>query len=291
LALKAEQGDAVVSLGTSDTLLLYTDNHGQSTDSTDVSHQAAEAKLSLGYLCHPVDPNGFLMLYCAKNGSLARERVRDLYADGKWETFNKYLTEAIDLQSGGKDKQNERSKLGFYFFDREIWPAVQGVYRFEGGVPVDEFYSKQEETTDELDHLKKQANILCICEAQFLAMRSRSSQNPSSSSSFSSKTESLSPSGISRILATGGAASNSVLLRLLANVFGVPVVSTGGDNDQKGAGSAAWGAARKACQFGGGTSIGDDQNYGNAIQPDLEQTRHYISLLPQFTELEQSLLS
>lgn len=291
LALKAEQGDAIVSLGTSDTLLLYTDNHGQTTNGTDSSDQTAEAKLSLGYLCHPVDPNGFLMLYCAKNGSLARERVRDLYADGKWETFNQYLTEAMDLQSESKGKQDEKSKLGFYFFDREIWPPVQGVYRFDDGVLVEEFYSKQDDIAAGLDHRKKQANVLCICVSQFLAMRSRSGQNPPSSSSTSSKTGSLSPSGISRILATGGAASNPVLLRLLANVFGVPVVGTGGDNDKKGAGSAAWGAARKACQFGGGASIQDDHSYGSTIQPDLEQTRHYISLLPQFTDLEQGLLS
>ncbi|GJJ73594.1 hypothetical protein EMPS_05952 [Entomortierella parvispora] len=288
LALKAEQGDAIVSLGTSDTLLLYTDNHGQTTDTTHVSEQAAEAKLSLGYLCHPVDPNGFLMLYCAKNGSLARERVRDLYADGKWETFNKYLTEAMDLQTRSWFQQDEESKLGFFFFDREIWPPVQGVYRFENGVPVDEFHSKQKEAAEESDRLKKQANVLCICESQFLAMRSRSSQSTSSSTS---NTDTPSPSGISRILATGGAASNPVLLRLLSNVFGVPVVRTGGDGDQTGAGSAAWGAARKACQFGSGTFIRDEQTYGNAIQPDLEQTRRYISLLPQFTALEQKLLS
>jgi xylulokinase len=306
MALRAEHGDAMVSLGTSDTLLLYTDTHAWSikhdgnSPATDTdkgkqddgaSAAAAAARLSVGYLCHPVDPKGLLMLYCAKNGSLAREQVRELYADSNWDRFDQYLREGMMGDSGGNEKS-----VGFYFFDREIWPPVQGVYRFESGVAVDEFGGSADDTA------KRAANVVAICESQFLAMRIRSSQGETSSASSSS----LNPPGISRILATGGASSNRVLLQLLANVFGVPVVSMGTADQQPGAGSAAWGAARKAYLYGrqdatDDTGIGrkddNDRDSGKrdnesavAIMPDLEQTKKYADHIPEFLRLEASLL-
>ncbi|KAF9152828.1 hypothetical protein BG015_004609 [Linnemannia schmuckeri] len=307
MALRAERGDAIVSLGTSDTLLLYTDTLASISD-TDNDNFAISIKgkqdarsaarlLSVGYLCHPVDPNGYLMLYCAKNGSLAREQVRDLYADSNWDRFDQYLRDGM--------REEDDSGVGFYFFDREIWPPVQGVYRFENGVAVDEF-GQQENTGDSAQ--KRVANVVAICESQFLAMRVRSSQEEATPS----PSPSLNPPGISRILATGGASSNRVLLQLLANVFGVPVVSMSTDDQQPGAGSAAWGAARKAYLYGqrhSGTVDGvgrvkedDDNNryFGRrksntnescvAILPDLAQTKKYVDRIPEFLRLEAFLL-
>ena len=99
MAMKAQPGDAIVSLGTSDTLLLYTDNHVSTALKHDDGSDQADASLSIGYLCHPVDPHGYLMLYCAKNGSLAREKVRDLYADGDWDLFNQHLQNGMQLDT------------------------------------------------------------------------------------------------------------------------------------------------------------------------------------------------
>ncbi|KAG0296764.1 hypothetical protein BGZ96_008624 [Linnemannia gamsii] len=309
MALRAERGDAMVSLGTSDTLLLYTDTHASSISHSDDSPAtdtdkkkqetgtsaaaATAARLSVGYLCHPVDSKGVLMLYCAKNGSLARERVRDLYADSNWDRFDYYLREGMD-SGGGKEKC-----VGFYFFDREIWPPVQGVYRFESDVAVDEFGGEADDTA------KRAANVVAICESQFLAMRIRSSQGETSSTS-STSSSSLNPPGISRILATGGASSNRVLLQLLANVFGVPVVSMGAADQQPGAGSAAWGAARKAYMYGQqdaaddisvGKKVDNDRDSGRkdnesvvAILPDLAQTKKYVDRIPEFLRFEASLL-
>lgn len=301
MALRAERGDAMVSLGTSDTLLLYTDTHAislsnndNSATATDKGEQDANSSaaklLSVGYLCHPVDPNGYLMLYCAKNGSLAREQVRDLYADSNWDRFDQYLREGMVEGGGGA--------VGFYFFDREIWPPVQGVYRFKNGVAVDEFGQQDADASESAK--RAAANVVAICESQFLAMRIRSSQREEATSSSS-----LNSPGISRILATGGASSNRVLLQLLANVFGVPVVSMGADDQQPGAGSAAWGAARKAYLYGregavGGTSNEDDDRDSGrrrsnsegsaAILPDLAQTKKYVDRIPEFLRLEACLL-
>ncbi|KAF8944933.1 hypothetical protein BGZ47_003481 [Haplosporangium gracile] len=307
MALRAERGDAMVSLGTSDTLLLYTDTLASiSVTDNDNSPTGAKEKqdasnaarlLSVGYLCHPVDPNGYLMLYCAKNGSLAREQVRDLYASNNWDRFDQYLRDGM--------KEEDGNGVGFYFFDREIWPPVQGVYRFENGVAVDEF-GQQENAGDSTQ--KRSANVVAICESQFLAMRVRSSQEEATPTLSSS----LNPLGISRILATGGASSNRVLLQLLANVFGVPVVSMGTDDQQPGAGSAAWGAARKAYLYGqqppeavdgvgrdredddDGRDFGRRKSNTNessvTVLPDLVQTKKYVDRIPEFLRLETSLL-
>lgn len=293
--MRAEQGDAIVSLGTSDTLLLYTDSRGSFGPEEGRASQAS-ARLSIGYLCHPVDPNGYLMLYCAKNGSLARERIRDLYAEGEWGLFNQYLKDAMEAERGSG------TRAGFYFFDREIWPPVKGVYRFQDGKAVDEFGPHGDNIKDP-EGSRQRANVLAICESQFLAMRIRSSQEEPSPTSSSS---SLSPLGISRILATGGASSNPTILQLLSNVFGVPVVSTG-HNVHAGAGSAAWGAARKAYLYGRGTVetanqgqiVPSDEGTGNRGEktardfvffPDLKQTRKYVDLVPEFVRLEAVLV-
>jgi len=294
--MHAEQGDAIVSLGTSDTLLLYTNNHGSFGSKESNGTSQASAKLSVGYLCHPVDPHGYLMLYCAKNGSLARENVRDLYAEGEWDKFNQLLKDAMESEL------ESVSRIGFYFFDREIWPPVKGLHRFEKGEAVDEF-GLQDDNGTPRESIRQRANVLAICESQFLAMRIRSSQGEPS---WISSSSSLSPPGISRILATGGASSNSTILQLLSNVFGVPVVSTG-HNAEAGAGSAAWGAARKAFLYGRG--VGDAVNEGGEaalpheelgergektaedfiLLPDLKQTRKYVDLMPEFTHLEDRL--
>ncbi|KAG0367297.1 hypothetical protein BGZ54_004087, partial [Gamsiella multidivaricata] len=303
MAMHAEQGDAIVSLGTSDTLLLYTNKHRSNTEVTEENEtNQSNARLSIGYLCHPVDPSGYLMMYCAKNGSLAREKIRDQYADGDWDQFNRYLKDAATSDHGTK------SRIGFYFFDREIWPPVQGMYRFEDGIAVNEFEDENDGDT------KQWVNVLAICESQFLAIRIRSSQGDSLSAS-SSKNPSLSPPGVSRILATGGASSNRAILQLLSNVFGVPVVSKT-QNEQKGAGSAAWGAARKAFLFGrhddrdpsvqyhqeeeeekvDSNMDVDDKGAGGksgesaTVWPDLEQTRKYVEMIPEFVRLERILL-
>ncbi|KAG0232431.1 hypothetical protein BGX31_005160 [Mortierella sp. GBA43] len=291
LAMRAEQGDAIVSLGTSDTLLLYTNSHGSVGPQDGNGASQAGARLSIGYLCHPVDPNGYLMLYCAKNGSLARERIRDLYAEGQWNRFDQYLKDAIESEQGSA------SCIGFYFFDREIWPPVEGVHRFQDGRAVDEFGPCSPSTTTS-DDGRQRANVLAICESQFMAMRIRSSQEESHSSS-------LSPAGISRILATGGASSNPAILQLLSNVFGVPVVSTS-HNAQAGTGSAAWGAARKAFLYGRNETTsqsqdatltseerdasGEKQAENSIFLPDLKQTRKYVDLVPEFVRLEATLL-
>ncbi|CAG8611737.1 3821_t:CDS:2 [Ambispora gerdemannii] len=138
LSLRLEQGDIVVSLGTSDTVLLLTDQANPTTE----SHT----------LCHPIDPNAYISMLCYKNGSLTRESIRDTYANKSWNKFNEIL------HSYPHPHENI---IGFYFPIQEIIPFAHGIYRFINQEPVQEF-------DDDSKY-----NVRAILESQFMSMRIR----------------------------------------------------------------------------------------------------------------------
>ncbi|KAH9926879.1 uncharacterized protein B0H18DRAFT_1004318 [Fomitopsis serialis] len=67
-------GDAILSLGTSTTLLL----------SIPPSDSAPKRFTTSHLLSHPTTIDAHIAMLCYKNGALAREQVRDAYADGHW---------------------------------------------------------------------------------------------------------------------------------------------------------------------------------------------------------------
>ncbi|KAI8067096.1 hypothetical protein BC940DRAFT_347173 [Gongronella butleri] len=143
ISMNLRHGDCVMSLGTSDTVLVSLKNAATSTE----SHVMA----------HPTDPEGFMGMLCYKNGSLTRQHFRDVYANGNWDEFNKKLLET----------PISPRYAGFYFWQQEIIPFAKGIYRFQDGHPVDEF------TTDEKDGDVAGINLRCLVESQFLSMRVR----------------------------------------------------------------------------------------------------------------------
>lgn len=209
-------GDCVVSLGTSDTVLLYLPTAHPTTD----SH----------LLAHPTDSSAYMAMLCYRNGSLTRERVRDDYAEGSWPKFGDALRR---VPAGCKDEKG--SRVMFYWIEQEIIPKAKGVYRFEGGEEVDEFSG--------LEYGAKDLNIRAVVESQFMSMKIRTTRLlgvPTSAKQTSNDGEEdfVSSPHLRRVLAAGGAASNPALLQLLADIFGLPVhIMSEGDN------SAGLGAA------------------------------------------------
>jgi xylulokinase len=105
--------DCIISLGTSTTLLLTTNNY----------------KTSPAYhvFNHPTTKGLYFAMLCYKNGSLAREEVCNELNEtsgNNWETFNSALADTPIL--GGSSV-----KLGFYFPLPEIIPdAPRGTWKF-----------------------------------------------------------------------------------------------------------------------------------------------------------------
>lgn len=242
VSMNLKEGDCVVSLGTSDTVLVY------------LKQGAAKATTEAHLMAHPTDPTGFMGMLCYKNGSLTRQHIRDQYAHGDWDEFNKLLQE-----------KTAQDCLGFYYSMQEIIPFAKGIYRFQQGQPVQEFADPS-------------VNVRAIVESQFMSMRIRLQRMTTVESK--------------RILATGGAAANHEILKILSNVFGLPVYK------QKGMNSASLGGSLLA-KYGtlhGKTSFQDMMKQQQAdepelvCEPDLESTKQYAARVEEYNRLEKQVV-
>lgn len=241
VSMNLSEGDCVVSLGTSDTVLVYL-------------KKGAAATTESHLMAHPTDPEGFMGMLCYKNGSLAREFIRNEYASGDWDTFDKYLTEKEAILD---------DRLGFYYWMQEIIPFAKGIYRFEKNKAVEEFQDKS-------------VNVKAIVESQFMSMKIRLRR--------------MGGDNIKRILASGGAAANKNILQILSNVFGLPIYKQKGMNGASlgGALLAKFGVENKPFE----DMMKEYPSSGLELvtEPDLERTKKYATHINQFIELEKSIV-
>ena len=163
-------GQVAISLGTSDTFF--------GTMQKCVTDESGEGHV-FG------SPAGdYMTLICFKNGSLAREKVRELYKVADWKKFGALVASVPAGNQGG---------VLLPWFEAEIVPRVNrpGVRRFD------------------LDANNAAANCRAIFEAQALAMR------------LHSQWMQVLPE---QIYATGGASNDQALLQVIADVLNCPVV-------------------------------------------------------------------
>jgi xylulokinase len=162
------EGRLAISLGTSDTVFACT------------PEPRAGASHVFGS-----PAGGFMSLVCFRNGSLARERIRDEHGLD-WQRFSQALA-ASPPGNGGA--------LMLPWFEPEITPHVStpGVRRFA------------------LDAHDAAGNVRAVVEAQMMAMANHS--------------EHVSQASVDRIIATGGASANRSILQVMADVFGADVYS------------------------------------------------------------------
>lgn len=180
-------GDVILSLGTSTTLLISlppANENGDAPRHTTTSH----------LLSHPTTPHAYIAMLCYKNGALAREYVRDHYADGEWAKFDQLVLSTPPGNNG---------YTGLYFPLHEIIPPNV----------VGDFFFK--ETTPILSFPDKKYHPRAILESQLLSIRSRVE-------SILSHNEGV-VKGMKRLLITGGASTNEVILQMASDVMGLDV--------------------------------------------------------------------
>jgi xylulokinase len=158
-----------VSLGTSDTCFGYMAG-------------VPDVERTEGHIFGTADGHA-MFLVCFKNGSLARERLKDDYGLG-WEDFSRILVET---------PPGNRGRVMLPYFMPEITPLVfdAGARRF-----------------GRLDAADAAGNIRAVAEAQAMAMHLHSAwvgKRPA------------------RIFVTAGGSGNRGLLTVIADVFGVEV--------------------------------------------------------------------
>jgi xylulokinase len=158
-------GQVAISLGTSDTF--FGTMQKCLTDESGEGHVFGS-------------PTGdYMTLICFKNGSLAREKIRELYGIKNWDEFGKLVAATNPGNDGG---------ILLPWFDAEIVPRVNkpGIHRFN------------------LDEKNAAPNCRAIFEAQAMTMR------------LHSQWMGVAPE---KIFATGGASNDRALLQVIADVM------------------------------------------------------------------------
>lgn len=210
---------------------------------------------------NPVDPDAYMALLCFKNGSLTREAMRDSSAKGSWKQYAAYLDQTAPGNAG---------RIGFYMHDPEITPPIMktGMWRFDAqGNPVEHFTEAQD--------------CRALYEGQFLSMRLHAwnlGYRPR------------------RLLATGGASVDASVIRVMCDVFGVPVYLAEKSD------SASLGAAYRALHGWQCTcanawipyrsileGVGEPKALSPAATPDEAAHDVYTSMLARYADLEKKL--
>ncbi|EIW79321.1 actin-like ATPase domain-containing protein [Coniophora puteana RWD-64-598 SS2] len=188
----SQPGDALLSLGTSTTLLL----------SIPPSSNAPARFTNSHLLTHPTDPpHAFIAMLCYKNGALAREHVRDAHSDRSWDTYNTQVRNTPPGCDG---------RMGFYFPLPEIIPpGVQGDHFFSYSTK-DGSASEHQTTQLALEDVPRDAHARLILESQLLSIRSR--------------IDAIMPAGgppLQRLIVTGGASGNPAIRQAAADILGL----------------------------------------------------------------------
>lgn len=258
IALSAP-GDALLSLGTSTTLLL-------SIPPAD-SHPARFTTSHL--LSHPTTLEAQIAMLCYKNGALAREQIRDRCAGADWERYNELVEQSPHGSSGF---------MGFYFPLPEIIPpGVQGEFIFQ---------CKDNEEPQLVHGLQPGASehARAILESQFLSIKSR----------IAAILPVHSPP-LQRLIVTGGSSANQTIRQLAADVFGMRVY-VAESKEAAGTGGAvlakfAWWRA----QIGGAsgsfeemsTETGEVERMRLVATPKGEVTKVYDGLVDNYRRCEE----
>jgi xylulokinase len=158
-------GQVAISLGTSDTF--FGTMEKCQTDESGEGHVFGSPA------------GGYMTLICFKNGSLAREKIRELYKISDWKKFGELVGQTPPGNNGG---------VLLPWFETEIVPRVNqpGIRRFD------------------LDEKDAAANCRAVFESQMLSMR------------LHSQWMQVAPDKIS---VTGGASNDRALLQILADVM------------------------------------------------------------------------
>ncbi len=227
-------GNVVISLGTSDTF--FAAMPGPKTDPNGFGHVFGNPA------------GGFMSLICFRNGSLAREALRDqLGLD--WSAFDRDAL-AATVEAAGKN-------LMLPFFGPEITPrhdftgpALEGSAAFEAGADP-------------------ALQVRALLEGQFLNMRLHSRW-------MEVKTE--------RIRLTGGASKNDGIAQLVADIFQAPVERLDVLNSAA-LGAALIAAAADGNDLESLQEIFCKASSGSALQPDPLLAGAYDDALGRFQSL------
>jgi len=278
LALPLRASDAILSLGTSTTFLMSTNQY--------------KPDPSYHFLPHPATEGLYMFMLCYKNGGLAREQIRDAVNrnDTKsWDNFNETALHTFPLAKI-PNSEEDPAKLALYFPRPEIVPNVKsGTWRFLWDKKSNKVTEAKEEEWG-----GSSTDARAIVESQLLSCRLRS-QNLVQKLPGSDL-----PAQPRRVYLVGGGSVNPAIARIcgdvLGGVEGVFRLDIGGNACALGAAyKAAWGTER-----GDGESFEDfldkrwkEEGFVKKIDDGYRKGvfEAYGEALPAFAEVEKRVLA
>ncbi|CEH11686.1 Sugar (pentulose and hexulose) kinases [Ceraceosorus bombacis] len=286
LSFALPRKQAVLSLGTSDTLLLSSHTYNPKVYGHTFVHPA---------LCETDTAElRYMSMLCYKNGSLARQAIRDTLQPPDWDHFNKSV---FDARSAGLGLPR---RAAFYWLRQEIIPpGAHGTVRYELHGSSSHYLQQKQSWSD--------SDALNILESQFMSYRHRSDLT------------------LDAVHLVGGACHNPAIQQLVADVMGCKVylAQTQGNACSVGAAyKAAWALSRHTAihiassntaaadkdaasepfeefvsrvrrgivvGIGGGAANARDEGHAASLvaQPDPKWTKVYAKTLDAWIELER----
>ncbi|CDZ97127.1 Sugar (pentulose and hexulose) kinases [Phaffia rhodozyma] len=269
-------GDAVISLGTSDTVLLASNEYLPSPDYHVFASPAGDSQSG---------QRRYMSMLCYKNGSLSRERVRETHCGSSWDTFNQQVL------AGYVSTPTVDSNVGITTFNYdkpEIIPSgVSGIHIFRDGIYLPG--GEVELSENELKELPRR-----VLESQFLSFRKRVASI-------------LKGERLNRVFVAGGGSVNPVITKLLSDILGCPVYVASGSSQGCAIGAAYRAAWAHKKLFSPGVSFEEVVNTARmelydqktdtverdaiagmkkVADPDLSAWNAYGALLPGWEKME-----
>ncbi|OMJ21240.1 Xylulose kinase [Smittium culicis] len=207
----------VISLGTSDTAIFPINKYPYSLEAPLASANDYHGSI----LSHPKLPNNWAVLLCYKNGSLAREFVCDRLNNYSSES-NPQDSKWLRFDAAYSSTPISNDEFGFYYFLQEIIPKVSGIHKFsrvtcENAPDSHEIISLgssgskfNHKTIDECSISDSDTRL--IVKSQIMSMK------------LDCLRKGLDiESDIGKLVITGGASKNELIMQTIADVFNLPV--------------------------------------------------------------------
>eukprot|EP00941_MAST-03F_sp_MAST-3F-sp1_P006299 g6299.t1 len=258
----ANAGDVAISLGTSDTLF------------ASVPAASATPGIEGHVFASPVADGACMAMLCFKNGSLTRQAICNSFADATWKKFENMLS----MTNPGNE-----GKIVFSVLVPEITPNIPAVSGENADARNTYMFDACDSRIEQTSPIER---VRAVVESQMLSMRLHCEQ--------------VGITKPNRIIATGGASNNCGILQIIADIFGVDVLSL----DQSD--SASLGAAFRALHAVKNAKLENDKkipfsaivdgNTGKGVkyvlqaQPNRNAYATYSKMVKRYAELEAKVI-
>lgn len=210
-SLPLEKNDVLVSLGTSTTVLVITDQY----------HPSPNYHLFI----HPTIPKYYMGMICFSNGALAREKIRDAINGDDSNDWKKFNDAVLD------DSLDNSNELGVYFPLGEIVPSVKAatkriIFDKKTGEILEEKEAFDDPRHDAKNIVESQALSSKIRVAPLLngndsAKNTQTNSDPVVKFDYDSlRLSEYTNKRPNRVYFVGGASKNDAIVTLFAEVLG-----------------------------------------------------------------------